>query len=306
MAFDEEAVGGLVADFCRYRRVDHNTSLRVVATLTMAFDVLAVKGPDERWRALLARSCPEDVPGSPRRYPSASAERIVFEHAVNSYGRRRLDLLARGSSSWFLRPIVVSAGHWAMFSNSIRSAYACGLGWMIPASHDLLMVPRPILRCTEAGALHDDTGRKAVEWAHGVGSYFLDGTQFDERLYFEIIGGELTLDRVADLRNADQRSIALRYTRFESLVGGRARLLDIGAKGTRLYRLALPARIASDRPRGYGPFDYFIHMRDASHPEHEFIEWVDPAIGRMRNAELCQAHAFGIPLDVWLSVEQEG
>jgi hypothetical protein len=28
-------------------------------------------------------------------------------------------------------------------------------------------------------------------------------------------------------------------------------------------------------------------------------------VGR-RNAELCQAHAFGISLDEWLSIEQEG
>lgn len=269
-------------------------------------DLPELKRPDERWKTLLARSCPQDVPRSPHRYPSASAERAVFEHAVNTFGRQRLDRLAGASRTWFLRPVVVSAGHWARFSMSIRSAYECGLGWMIPASHDVLIVPRPTLRCTDAGNLHDDAGRRAVEWPDGTGAYFLDGMRFDERLYFEIIGGELTLDRVADLRNADQRSIALRYTRFDKLVAGRARLLDIGVKGTRLYRLVLPSRIAADRPRGYGPFDYFIHMRDASHPEREFVEWVDPIVGRMHDAELCQAQAFGIPLDVWLSVEQEG
>jgi hypothetical protein len=47
-------------------------------------------------------------------------------------------------------------------------------------------------------------------------------------------------------------------------------------------------------------------MRDASHPEREFIEWVDPEIGKQRNAELCQARAFGVSLDEWLSIEQEG
>jgi hypothetical protein len=77
-------------------------------------------------------------------------------------------------------------------------------------------------------------------------------------------------------------------------------------RGTALYRLPLPPRIARDRKRDYGEFDYFIHMRDASHREREFIEWVDPRIGRQRNAEMCQAHAFGISLDDWLSVEQEG
>jgi hypothetical protein len=46
-------------------------------------------------------------------------------------------------------------------------------------------------------------------------------------------------------------------------------------------------------------------MRDASHPERDFIEWVDPQIGRLRDAELCQAQTFGISLDDWLSIEQE-
>lgn len=47
-------------------------------------------------------------------------------------------------------------------------------------------------------------------------------------------------------------------------------------------------------------------MRDASHPEREFIEWVDPQIGRQRDAELCQAGAFGITLHEWLSIVQDG
>lgn len=85
-----------------------------------------------------------------------------------------------------------------------------------------------------------------------------------------------------------------------------AELLDRGVRGTTLYRLPLPSRIARDRRRDYGEFEYFIHTRDASHPEREFIEWVDPRIGRQRNAELCQAHAFGISFDGCLAIEQEG
>jgi hypothetical protein len=94
---------------------------------------------------------------------------------------------------------------------------------------------------------------------------------------------------------------------FEQLVlGSDAELLDRAVRGTSLYRLPLPPRIARDRKRDYGGFDYFIHMRDASHPEREFVEWVDPAIGRQRNAELCQAQAFGISLAEWLSIRTEG
>ena len=80
--------------------------------------------------------------------------------------------------------------------------------------------------------------------------------------------------------------------------------MDTGAKGTSLYRLPLPLRMIEDRVQGN--FDYFIHMRDASYPEREFVEWVDPRVGSQRNADLCQAHAFGISLEQWLAIEQEG
>jgi hypothetical protein len=180
---------------------------------------------------------------------------------------------------------------------------------MVPANKDVLIVPRPALRCLEdrPGVLHDDSGRMAVEWPDGTGFYFLRGTPFEANLYMNVINGLLSLDQVTALDNADRRSIALSYMTFEELVvRSDAQLLDVGVKGTALYRLPLPSRIARDRVRGYGGYDYFIHMRDATHPEREFVEWVDPRVGAQCNAELCQAHAFGLTLGQWLSIEQEG
>ena len=127
----------------------------------------------------------------------------------------------------------------------------------------------------------------------------------DAILYSKIINGQLSLDQVAALDNADQRSIALSYMTFEQLVTRHnAVLLDLGVRGTALYCLRSPGRIARDRVREYGGFDYFIHMRDASHPEREFIQWVDPKVGARGDAELCQARAFGITLAQWLSIER--
>jgi hypothetical protein len=203
----------------------------------------------------------------------------------------------------------VSANHWARFSHSLRTAHELGLGWLVPANKEVLIVRRPTLRFAEGrpGVLHDDTGKKAMEWADGTGYYLLHGAEFDKDLYFKIINSQLSIEEIAALGNADQRSITLLYLTFEQLVADSdSHLLDTGVKGTSLYRLPLPPRIASDRAPGYGRYDYFIYMRDASHPEREFIEWVDPKIGRRRNAELCQAHAFGISLDEWLTIEQEG
>ena len=138
-------------------------------------------------------------------------------------------------------------------------------------------------------------------------TYLLQGIAFDKFWYFRIVRHEILIQEIAHLPNADQRAVALQYMNFEQLVGDSdAELLDRGVKGTRLYRLYLPGRIARDRKPGYGKYDYFIHMRDASHQQRQFIEWVDPEVGRLCNAELCQAHAFGISLGEWLSIEQEG
>jgi hypothetical protein len=138
-------------------------------------------------------------------------------------------------------------------------------------------------------------------------NYFLQGVEFGKFWYFRIVRHEILIQEIANLPNVDQRAVALQHMDFDQLVGDSdAELLDRGVKGTRLYRLYLPGRIARDRKHAYGKYDYFIYMRDASHPDREFIEWVDPAIGRLRDAELCQAHAFGITLDEWLSIDQEG
>lgn len=309
MTFDAETVTALVTDFCRYRRVEAGSRMRVAPNLREAFDVVALKGPDRRWKTIISRPSLGDLAEPERPHTSAAAERAAYDHAVRDYRRHTRSPLTSPTRSWFLAHVVVSASHWARYSRSIRAARDRGLGWIIPANKDVLIVPRPALRCREdrPGVLHDDSGKMAVQWPDGTGFHFLQGTPFDDDLYHKVITGKLSLEQVAALDDADKRSIALTYMTFEHLVTrSNARSLDVGVKGTALYRLPLPRRIARDRVRGYGGYDYFIHMRDASHPEREFIEWVDPTIGVQRNAELCQAHAFGITLDQWLSIELEG
>ena len=304
---DEDQIRRLVGQFCEQRRIPQLRPPRVVPTLAAAFEILKRKGPDDQWRNVLGRSCPDDLPQSAATDPAARAERSAFDHAMKSYGRQRFLRFHRHDDAWFLSPNVMCAANWARFSESIRLARLCGLAWLVPAHWDLLLVPTPTLRYTDAGVLHNDNGLQAISWPDGTGTYYLDGLPFEETFYRSIIDGTLSLAAICTLGNVDHRSIALRYMKFDHLVSrGRAELLDVGVRGTRLYRLPLPPQLAADRAPGYGRYDYFIHMRDASHPEREFVEWVSPVIGAKRNAELCQAHAFGIPLDVWLSVEMEG
>ena len=58
--FEEQAVLGLVHEFCRSRRVEAGGLIRVVANLDAAFDVIVLKGPDSRWRKIVSRPCGDD------------------------------------------------------------------------------------------------------------------------------------------------------------------------------------------------------------------------------------------------------
>ncbi|MBJ7336582.1 hypothetical protein [Mycolicibacterium sp.] len=306
--FDELAALDAVAAFCRTRNVQP-IAVSIVGRLDAALTTAELKGPDLRWRTIPFWS-PNDDPGQSLfgyefRAVLTDVAHTIYERILQLEGTKR----RVPTTAWLDANSVVPVGRWARFSRAMRDALDAGLGWLVPVRGDLLLVPMPELRTAEGrtDVLHDDSGQPAIEWPDGTGDYYLDGTEFDRRLYFKVIRSELLIQQIAALPLADQRSIALTYLSFDRLVlDSDAELLDVGSKGTRLYRLELPFRIRSDRVAGYGAHDYFIHMRDASHPEREFIEWVDPQIGRLRNAELCQANAFGISLAEWLSIEQEG
>lgn len=308
IAFDEAGVRRAIAAFRRARGIDE-TPVTVVPHLYRALAIAELKGPDTRWRSVPFWSADDDPGDPPFGYRFAEAltevDQSVFNRVLEIEGRRR-NLPA---ALWVDSHSIVPASRWARFSLAMRDAHAAGLGWIVPVRHELLLVPMPAVRTAEGQptVLHDDTGRPAVEWMDGSGAYFLQGVEFDERLYKKVVASDLIIQEIAGLPSVDQRSVALTYMSFERLVvDSNAELVDVGVRGTRLYRLPLPFRLRLDRVQGYGAYDYFIHMRDASHPEREFVEWVDPALGRRHDAELCQAHAFGISLDQWLSIEQEG
>lgn len=308
MRFDEPGARAALEVFCRTRAVEA-PRVSVVGHLHVALSAAVLKGPDLRWRTIQYWS-PNDDPGqSPFGYQFRAeltdVTHTIYERILEVETRKRRVRTA----AWLETNAVVPVRRWARFSRAMHDALDAGVGWVVPVRGELLVVPTPIIRHAEGRreVLHDDTGRPAIEWPDGTGDYFINGTEFGERLYLSVIRSELLIQEIAALGSADQRSIALTYLTFERLViDSDAELLDVGVRGTRLYRLPLPFRLRADRLAGYGQFDYFIHMRDASHPEREFVEWVDPKVGRQRNAELCQANAFGITLAEWLSIEEEG
>ena len=296
MTFHSKRVIELVTAFYREWHAGDDTDFVVVPNLQKALSLYSSRGFDGRWKSpLVWQRARAAADLGHRDYLRTDVHRLVFDHVS-----RQL---------WHPGDKPISAHYLGCYSPAIDEACRHGLGWLIPAHGAALIVPTPLLRFAQGRrhVLHDDTGEMAIEWPDGSGHYFLHGTEFDKPVYDRVIGHQLLIHDIAALDNVDQRAIALRYLTFEQLVlDAGAVWLDTGAKGTSLYRLPLPPRIAEDRVQGYGKFDYFIHMRDVSHPEREFIEWVDPEVGKQRNAELCQAHAFGISLEQWLTIQQEG
>ncbi|RRR45075.1 hypothetical protein EHH44_10340 [Mycolicibacter terrae] len=303
MAFSRTRVVELVAAFYRSLGAHTGTKYVVVANLDEALRLAAAHRVDARLADHPLRQSArtlEDLDEDRRRL--GGIQRLVFGHGARRY-------VASRRIFWLSDLVVISADNAVGLKSAIGEASCSGLGWLIAADRMAIIVPTPVVRLAEGrtDVLHDDSVRMAIVWPDGHGYHFLHGVHFDRRLYFQVINHELLIQDIAALADADQRAVALQYLTFEQLViDSDATLIDRGVRGTSLYRLELPPRMARDRKRGYGKYDYFIHMRDASHPEREFVEWVDPQVAQLRDAELCQAHAFGISLDDWLSIEHEG
>lgn len=268
-SFDADAALDLVTEFCISRDVYLGTKYSVIPQLDRALRIASLIGPDKRWSRIARWSGNDDTGAAPGAIVPNDLRDILYSRFV----------AAMPDARW-LPPInVVSVSRWARFSQSMRRARDLDLGWIVPIHREVLLVPMPTVRYADgsAGVLHDDSGRPAIEWSGGSGIYYLHGTEFGESVYRRIVDGEMTIEAVGGLQNADQRSIALRYLTFEQLVGGSgAQLVDTDVSGARLYRLPLPPRLARDRPPGYGQFDYFIHAPDTDHPAHPLVDWVEP------------------------------
>jgi hypothetical protein len=151
--------------------------------------------------------------------------------------------------------------------------------------------------------LHSDQ-LPAIEWRDGYKLYFLHGEAFDEDLFKKVISQKMTITDVMKIGNADQRTMAIAMLRPDRLLKHmNAKLIHTGIKGTKLYEVPNFMDMRNT--------EYCMWMQDAS-TDREFIEWVEPAIGRQANADLAQASAWvdadgdPLPLEDYLLIEQEG
>ena len=136
------------------------------------------------------------------------------------------------------------------------------------------------------GRLHYDHD-KAIEWHDGYGFYYLNGVEFDEKTFKDVVEQRVTLETLGKITNADQRAVAVQFLKPELLLKQvNAKLIHTGKKGTRLYQV--------NNFMDTGNTEYCIRMTHPSIKDKEFIEWVEPSVGKKKDADLCQAVAFQI------------
>jgi hypothetical protein len=154
-------------------------------------------------------------------------------------------------------------------------------------SEFVMVCDRPVHIKIENKRLHSLTG-KAIEYKDGWGLYCIDGQRIeDEGLYWKIVSEEMKFSEIMAIENADVRAIALKYNSSAMLEAG-AELVNKSARKNELYLIEnKEINKFLDEPQ--------IWMLKMICPTGRvFVEGVDPRIGISRDADFCQAEAFGI------------
>lgn len=185
----------------------------------------------------------------------------------------------------------------------LTDAFCAGLGYLAVVDTEIVVARRPALRLLDTAAVdglprfHHDAG-PAVEFADGTGLHFLEGIYFQPWLHRAIVDGALTMRYVRDMPSWEGRVAAYPSMPPAALLDGlHARLLDVGRKGTRLYRI-------DDLPDHEDPVWYIV-MTDPS-TGRDYGEFVPPEIGVHRSADAAQAAAWGISVADYRRIALEG
>ncbi|OBJ98303.1 hypothetical protein A5746_13015 [Mycolicibacterium conceptionense] len=180
--------------------------------------------------------------------------------------------------------------------DQIVIAFENGLGWYsFVDDGGLILLPQPAMTLPQ-DRLHNVDG-PAVVWPDGSSSYFLDGIWVDSDLHHRVVHRTVTAENAVALSDPDQELLAISAAPAEEVLTLlNAVHVDTGVKGTRLYRV--------NEHFAPGRVDYCITMTDPS-TGRSYLEWVDPDIADLGDAELCQAHLFGIDLRDWLALKRE-
>ncbi len=182
------------------------------------------------------------------------------------------------------------------YSGLMMQALEAGAGYRVEWNDVLYIAPTPLVLIDQQNRFHSDVA-PAIRWKAGHEFHYLRGEYFEKALWQKIVSQAITAAEVMQIQDVDQRTIAISMLKPSELLKQlNARLIHIGIKGSKLYECK--------NFMGIGDTEYCVWMKDASTPR-EFIEFVPPEIGAQGDADLCQANAYGIPLEDYLLIDQE-
>jgi len=161
----------------------------------------------------------------------------------------------------------------------------------------------------------------AIEWRDGYKLWFLHGVAFEEPVWNKIISQELTLPELAKMElGADQRAVAIQMLRPDRLLEQmNAKLIATGKKYSKLLEEFGEDYCAANFPWSLnkptelyevpnfmdtGETEYCMKMEHPSIKDKFYIEWIEPEIGKKKDADLCQAHAFGMTVEQYFMASE--
>ena len=160
----------------------------------------------------------------------------------------------------------------------------------------------------QQGRLHNET-RMAIEWKDGTGFYYLHGVEFTKEVWQKIVSQEFTMKDLTEITDVDKRAVAIQMLKPETLLKQiDAKLTHTGIKGTKLYEVERFAeKVLGDSwnlSNLESTTEYCMLMSCPS-TGRQFIEWVEPKVGKLGDADLCQANAWGIKKSDYLAIGVE-
>jgi len=161
----------------------------------------------------------------------------------------------------------------------------------------------------------------AIEFKDGYKLWFLHGVAFEEDVWKKVVSQELTLPELAQLDlGADQRAVAIQMLRPDRLLEQMgAKKIATGLKYTKLQDMYGEDYCASNFPWSLntptelyevknfmdtGRTEYCMKMEHPSIKGKFYIEWIEPEIGKKADADLAQAHAFGMTVEEYFNASE--
>ena len=167
--------------------------------------------------------------------------------------------------------------------------------WILPLKDAAAFCERPIRLVMRNGVLDYDHDA-AIEFKDGWKLYYLNGVNFDEATFRKVVNQEITLENLATIENADQRAVAIQYLRADRLleqVG--AKKISAGKRGVELYEV--PNFMDT------GNTEYCMKLEHPSISGKYYIEWVEPKVGKQKDADYAMAVSRGISVEDYLNAE---